>query len=252
MSREKPKTHRLYFDTNIIYSDDKSVIIKPTLGILINKFENKLLLPTFIPDLVQEELVSNRYRKINRDHKNFVEKFEDHSKLFNIDFNIVADINNLEYKISERFTLDINSIGGKIININYDELDIRDIIRLSVRKELPFDDKKNEKGFKDYIIMKCIVNDIISNGDDAYNVFITSDEVFYRHASVELSKLSHNTLIFKDLKALENHLDQYYEKYLTDKILELLEKAIQLEYYGSILFKEQISMNKFFSDIKHI
>jgi len=178
--RKKPE-FIVYFDTNIIYSNDDGEMVSSSLFKKIDEIRGEIDLKLFVPSIVKEELIFQIFdksysnigeieRRIDKISRIVNKKFSHNAKSKIIKACIVSNVNEAFKK---------NDLAIKKAPIK--KLDWKKAINDAIWREPPFERvKKNnydlEKGFKDYIIMHTVINDFLKQKKSINVVFLTNDK----------------------------------------------------------------------------
>lgn len=239
-SKKLPKV--IYFDTNIIWplSYGSSNVEFLKLKEYTNRFN--------IEWAIIETVLFEWYERLVRTAKEEVDNINKSYKNIELLLNLKQD--RIEYS-----NLHTKSLFNKLIllmrssHIRYvdspNNIEITDLLHSAAKYEVPF--QREDKGFKDEIILRTIINDMTSKKHDCC-IFITNDNIFYEEAIKQrLNKDGIDLYLTRDFKQtgdlLAEIIKQKVNEYVSIKENQILSflRSKQQEIFNYVVQNAQVS-----------
>lgn len=258
--KEQIQDHIVIPDTNILWSEDKTIIVNPEF----DKFweiQSKLVqLNLSIPSVVKGELLF----LINKSAFKAIEKIKENnlklSQITSFNYKNIIKESLIKNYIEKKFNRWLNGKNGSILEIPVTEIDWLRLCNNAIWRVKPFieeADKENEKGFRDAIILEIVINSYHNKKEDEIIVFLCNDGVLKECVENRLRNKS-DLLIFDSVNDFSSYLKLRHEK-LTKEFVKAISKKAKDKFFspkdkGSLFYKEKILervRKEFESDLNH-
>lgn len=227
------KPHIVVIDTNIIYFDNKSEVVNPEFESFWVKNSDSFPMELKIPFVVAGEIL---YQQTAAAKKLLIDanlKIEQLSSITEKKYKHRIDESRIKKEIENRFQNWVNSKNAEIVPTPVEEIDWGDVVSRSIWRKIPFtrDEKnpKNEKGFRDMMILETLANICKNELNEKNIVFICGDKALKKSAEIKLNEIDKFSA-YESLKDFES-------------FIELTQRDLTEEFVRKILFRAR---EKFF------
>lgn len=241
MANSRKKVLKVVFDTNALYTDSASDLIKPAIAQLIreNSAHHDLTIIWYLPDIVVRE----REYQMRKKGLSYLETLRKLEKLLghelttpNIIENRIKDIlkEQIEQYNVQRYPLDVAKVNWEQISLD------------SVYRRPPFDPGDKEKGFRDALVLETFFQIVSESPKSPQNCLIAlvSDDQLLGDAIKERISQYQNIRPVKtaeDLKNLINILVSTTTEEFVSSILDAAEKLFFVaQDQGTLFYNERL------------
>ena len=242
----KPRKHqkpqlRVVFDTNVLYTDSESYLVRQEAAKLIeqSKFPD-LEIQWYLPEVVRHE---RQYQMQKRALKllSGIEKVE---RLLGHNLNITEKIliDRVEKAVCQRQ----EELGLISLQLDYSKVEWHRVALDAAYRRPPFEDGETEKGFRDSLIVECflqLVADSPKTAKACRLVLVTGDELVTQAVKTRTAD-STNTAVISTLEELKELINTLVSEVDEEFLAVLKPKAKKLFFIekdeSTLYYKEHI------------
>lgn len=221
IKRQTPPLHILVPDTNILWCEDKSLVVSTEFESFWNGFAEEFEIKLLLPEVVRGELLyqqtSSALQALERANK----QFQTLSNIADVNYTHRVLPSKVSRDVESRFSRWETQVRAEISETPIDEIDWRTIINDALWRNPPFSEEKGqEKGFRDRLILEtlCIICSKEPNADIA---FISKDRVL-REAATERLSTNEKCSVYESLEEFSSYL-----RLTKEELTEVFVRAIQ-------------------------
>jgi len=248
IKRKRPPSHVLIPDTNILWHEKKDSCASPEFNDFWDDYSAKYDIELVLPDVVRGELLyqhtSSALITLNRINT----QFENLSNYANKSYSHRVQPQRVRNDIETKFDSWLSTINAEVAETPINIIDWRRLINDAVWRISPFTeekDKKNEKGFRDAIILETVV-DLAKTKPDTNIAFVTNDSDLLSATNRRLSDNKYLSF-YETLDEFASFLRLLDEKF-TNEFIQAIQKRARLRFFNPkdqtcLLYKERIISN---------
>tara|TARA_B100000446_G_scaffold185080_1_gene208395 strand:- start:78 stop:1205 length:1128 start_codon:yes stop_codon:yes gene_type:complete len=233
---------KVVFDTNVLFTQVASDLIRSSLGTLIeeNSDHADLKIEWHLPAVVVGE---RKYQMLER-AKELLPSLQKMERLLGHSFAISED--TLELHVQKAIDGSINKYDLKVAELEVEEVDWRQIIQKSIFRQSPFEPGDKEKGFRDAVIAHTFLqlHSVSPKTPSICRLVLVSEDARLREYVSEESDGSANVRILSSLDELESLINTLVSSIPEDLAKDLADKAANLFFEKdnekSLYYKEAI------------
>jgi PIN domain len=160
ITRPSPPEHLVLVDTNILWTDDKAVVVNPAFDAFWAQYSAVFPMKLIVPGVVRGELLFQQVTSATK----LLEKANDHfdriSKITTVAYAHRVTANRIKKHVEERFEAWLQAKRAEIKEVPIPHVDWAKVIDDSIWRVLPFTgdskERNSEKGFRDYMILETV------------------------------------------------------------------------------------------------
>lgn len=226
MPKNKPPRLLVFFDTNVLFTQVASDLVKNDVRKIIEENSNHVDLDVSwrLPAVVVEE---RRFQMLSKG-RDLLPNLQKLEKLLGHSFGVGDD--TLELHVENAISKSLKDLGIEVVDANTDEVDWKDIISRATSRRPPFEPGDKEKGFRDAVIAQSFLQTLASNPTTpniCRLVFVTSDQRLSDYIE-EQSKSAKNVRLLNNLDELESLINTLVSKVSEEFAEELTKKASKM------------------------
>ena len=226
MAKTKTPKLRVMFDTNILYTQVASDLVRHSIKTLIkeNSQHTDLIIEWYIPEIVVGE---RRFQMLTKASE-LLPSMQKMEKLLGHKFGIAED--TLEMYVNNAIDTNINELGFLVAGISVSDVDWNEIISRSVTRKPPFEENEKEKGFRDSVIANSFIqlHEASPATPGICKLIFVSEDKRLREYVQELTKTAKNIRILSSQDELESLINTLISELPEDFAEELTKKASKL------------------------
>jgi hypothetical protein len=144
---------KVVFDTNVVWTDSVSELLKQDVSELINLHAEHadLSIAWYLPETVRHE----RQFKMLKNSRKLLPSIEKLEKLLGHNLNITEEI--VDQRINDVVERQIKAAKIQLLSFDPANVDWKSVMLLSAYRQPPFDPGENEKGFRDALIAESFL-----------------------------------------------------------------------------------------------
>lgn len=244
----EPAPHFVICDTNILWHEDKSLVVAPEFDAFWDTHIADFDLSLHIPEIVKGELLFQQFTSCIKLIKTVDEAFGKISSITSRPKRHRIAQEKTRQEIQERFDRWIRGKKGTTIALPHHKIDWARVAEDALwRRGVFAPDAKNpeiEKGFRDCLILESICDFVTTNTQDINIAFLCNDQLLRKTASGRL-KDDKRFVTYETLKEFASYLSLTKEKLTNEFISSILARA-RAKFFTSadplsLWFKDSIS-----------
>ncbi|MFZ1810985.1 MAG: PIN domain-containing protein [Candidatus Nitrotoga sp.] len=228
---------KIFLDTNVIHTHTPSELVNSKVSKMIAEHSNSgfLEISWYISDTVRHE---RQYQMINgaSEWLSYIPKIK---KFFEIDF--AADEPAINNRVNDLINEQLKILNLNVFNIQYTQVRWDQIANKAIYRLPPFSTGKNEKGFRDALIIESF-KQFISQESNALIVLVSGDKLVRDAAQ---SVITSDMRVMPSLIELNVLINTLLSQVTEDFVTEMKEKA------GAIFFIEKDFSTLYFKEKLH-
>jgi hypothetical protein len=214
-------------DTNVLWHEDKAHVVNPDFDLFWEKYSSIFPMKLVIPEVVRGELLFQQTTSAFKSLEKANQEISLITQITNKTYSHRVTADRIRKEVEERFNNWITAKKAGITLTPVDKIDWKSIINASIWRELPFvadpKNSKNEKGFRDSMILETVSFVCRFYSADVNIAFICHDYALRTTAEKRLGKLE-SFSTYESLKDFES-------------FIELTRKNLTERFVKSILFR---------------
>jgi hypothetical protein len=240
MAVKKKLTLKVLFDTNVIYTGSANDLFRKEITELLDnhKILSDIELYWHIPEVVLKERTFQMNKKGNELLPN-VQKLE---RILGHNLNISSEI--IRSRIDETIKKQLEKYQIHTAKTDTTKVDWETLINKALNRQPPFEDNEKEKGFRDALILECLMQ-LIKNSPTTKSIcriaFISNDGLLNVAATQATSSAS-NVNVFSNIDELVSLIN-----ILTSQITEETITSISAE-SGKLFFTKDDETSLYFTE----
>ena len=189
--RPNPPEHIVSVDTNILWFEDKGCVVNPKFDEFWNSYSTTFPMKLIIPAVVRGELlfqqITSALKLLDKANSNIRAVTRITGKQYS--HRILKD--RVTKEATKRFDKWVQSQGAEVCDTPIDDIDWSKLIDAAIWRRLPFtpdpENPKNEKGFRDALILETMDAICRSYSEEANIAFVCNDFALRKAADYRLS-----------------------------------------------------------------
>lgn len=193
IKKPNPPEHLVLVDTNILWHENKAHVVNPDFEEFWSKYSASFPMKLIIPEAVRGELLYQQtesalklLKKVNADISSI-------SGITSKTYSHRVTEERIRKEVEDRFDLWVSGKLGEIKDTPLSEIDWKRVVNDSIWRRLPFTpdakNPKNEKGFRDCLILETVCSVCRFYSDDVNIAFICNDYALRTASDKRLGKI---------------------------------------------------------------
>ena len=244
--RPTPPDHIIIVDSNILWHEDKSLVVSPEFQQFWDDNSQRFPMKLIIPSVVRGELLyqqtTSALKLLNGANKN-IEKI---GTITQKTYSHRISEARVKKEVARRFDNWINKVDAEIRKSPIEDIDWNQMIENSVWRILPFTpdakNPRNEKGFRDALILETVQDICSSYHGDFFIAFICSDYPLRTASEKKLHEYDKFSC-YESLKTFSSFIELTQQD-LTNEFVKLILSKARKKFYDNtdncISTKDQI------------
>jgi hypothetical protein len=158
IAKPNPPEHIVLVDTNILWHEDKSHVVNPDFDAFWDTYSPSFPMKLILPDVVRGELLFQQTTSALKLLEKANQDLSEVSRITAKQYSHRVNPERVKREIEERFSTWTQARQVEIKNVPIADIDWAQVIEDSIWRRLPFTpdakNPKNEKGFRDYMILE--------------------------------------------------------------------------------------------------
>jgi hypothetical protein len=232
--RKQPPLHKVVVDTNILWDKDKKLPVTKVFDEFWAKNSPLIPMTLAVPEVVFGELQFQQSTSALKALSNISENFLELSGI--TCSNYVHKLNETTIKKQVRAKLEkwLSSQSGKILPTPISSIEWGAIIDSAIWRKPPFTfdpkDPKNEKGFRDALILETLIHECSTAIKDQTIIFVCNDFLLRTTADKKL-KSSKSFLAFESLEDFESYINLTQQQF-TNAFVKSIQNHARDKFYS--------------------
>lgn len=232
--RPTPPAHIIIVDSNILWHEDKSLVVSPEFQQFWNDNSPQFPMRLIIPSIVRGELLYQQTTSALKLLTNVNKDIEKIGAITEKSYSHRIKEVRIKKEVVGRFDNWVLRVNAQIIEPPITNIDWNKIIENSVWRKLPFTpdakNPKNEKGFRDALILETVQDICRAYHDDFFIAFICSDYPL-RTASEKKLHEYEKFSCYESLKAFSSFIE-LTQKNLTNEFVKAILSKARMKFYN--------------------
>ncbi len=231
--RETPPPHIIVPDTNILWHEDKSLVVSPDFESFWNEYSRQLTLRLIIPEVVRGELLFQQTTSATKSLSIAIENLEKVGRITQKKFRKPTTPEITKKRIEKRFDNWLNRSDGSIEPTPIEDIDWRHMVNSAIWRDSPFTfDPKNrdsEKGFRDALILETVPK-IVSSNSSEFIAFVSNDTALRETLDKRISILETRYSSYESLSDLGSYFRLIHER-LTSSFVKGISRTARRRFF---------------------
>ncbi|MBE9582704.1 MAG: DUF4935 domain-containing protein [Proteobacteria bacterium] len=245
ITRKRPPKHILIPDTNILWHEKKDVCASPEFSKFWDDYGAKYEIELVLPDVVKGELLYQHTSSALTTLDRINTQFDNLSSYVSKNYKHRVNSKRVRDDVRAKFDSWILSLSAEVVETPVGQIDWGRIVQDAIWRRPPFTedkDKKNEKGFRDALILEtvCFVADKRQDTDIA---FVSNDGTLIAAAKDRL-KNKKQCSFYETLDELSSFL-RLMDEELTNEFVQAIQKRARAKFHtekdpSCLIYREKI------------
>lgn len=225
----KATTHIAILDTSILWTDDPAYLVDPEFEDFWNTFSKNNKINLYIPEMVKGELLFQLSRPALNSINKITSSMANISGITGKQYRHNITIEEINVLIEKRFDKWLSAKNGKVVSTPIGRIDWKEVVRMSIWRLPPFEEKKarkyiEEKGFRDAIILETVV-DLCRQERKPYDISFICRDAVLRDATNERLRDNPRFSSYGSINDFQSYLKLVNEQLKDEFIKLILNKA---------------------------
>jgi hypothetical protein len=235
IKRPSPPEHIVVVDTNLLWHEDKAHVVHPDFDAFWERHSQKFPMKLLIPEAVMGELLfqqtTSALKKLDRVNQEIAEI----SKITSCSHSHRITTERLKQQVKDRFSAWLEEKDAEIEVTPIAGINWTALIEASIWRQLPFTldakNPRNEKGFRDALILETVVG-ICSHYSPEVRIAFLCEDFALRTAADTRLKGATNFSSYESLKDFESFIE-LTQKNLTDTFVKSILSRAREKFYSA-------------------
>ena len=226
--RKPPPEHLVIVDTNILWDKDKKLPVSPLFDAFWAKNSPLLPMSLHVPQAVLGELYFQQTTSALKAVTSISENFQELASITASPYAHKCNETTVRNQVKAKVDRWLKSAGGVQLPTPVANIDWSTIVDAAIWRKPPFafdpKDQKNEKGFRDAVILETVAHACSSAGVDKLIIFVCNDYLLRTTAEGRL-KASKKFLAFESLADFESYIKLTQQQFTNDFVKSIQSHA---------------------------
>jgi hypothetical protein len=227
INKQAPPNHIVVIDSNIIWFEDKSKVVSPEFDIFWDKHKSTFPMELIVPEVVRGEILYQQTTSAIKLLTKADALLSSLSAITEKEYSHRITPARVTKEVEKRFDGWILAKKAAI-KATPTAIDWQDVISRSIWRRYPFtpdkSNPKNEKGFRDMMILETVSSICKSSSKDVSIAFICNDFAL-RKASIDRLKAHMNFTAYDSFQEFESFIELTQQDLTDSFVKSLLSKA---------------------------
>lgn len=231
IKRKRPPKHILIPDTNILWHEKKDKCVAPAFSKFWEDYGAKYEIELVLPEVVLGELLYQHTTSALTTLERINTQFENLSSFASRDYKHRVNSKRVRHDVEAKFASWISSLSAAIVKTPVDQIDWSKIIEDAIWRRPPFTedkDKKNEKGFRDALILQTVC--FIADSREMDIAFVSNDSLLIA-ATKERLREKKQCSFYETLDEFSSYLRLLDEK-LTNEFVQAIQRRARARFFA--------------------
>jgi PIN domain len=242
-------THIVVVDTNILWDSDKKNAVSPLFDSFWQKNKGLIPLELVVPEVVIGELEFQQVTSAIKVLASISANMKELAGIADAIYTHKYKDSEIKKQVNSKIGKWLRNLDGKIAVTPLDTIDWTELTQNAIWRKPPFTsdpkDPKNEKGFRDALILETFINLCNENEAEANkNVVFICNDFLLRTAAEDKLKNSTKVLFYESLEDFGSYINLTQEE-ITNNVVKLIMQHARTKFFSrakinSIYYKEKI------------
>jgi len=248
IKRTAPPTHWVVVDTNILWEKDKKLPVNPSFDTFWKQNSSLIPMTLHLPDVVLGELHFQQATSALKALSVITENFSELSGIADSPYSHKCNETTIKSQVKDKLDRWLKARSGQVLPTPTNHIDWGCLIESAIWRKPPFTfdpkDSKNEKGFRDALILETVTHTCNRLTEDSILIFVCNDHLLRTTAEARL-KLSSKFLAFESLTDFGSYI-KLTQQTLTNAFVKSIQNHARAKFYvkgdhSTIYFKHELS-----------
>lgn len=222
IKKPSPPEHIVIVDTNVLWHKDKGYIVNPDVDSFWDKHSDTFPMKLILPEVVKGELLFQQTTSALKLLEKANQEISDISRITEKKYSHRVTHERIKKEVEERFSGWLASRKAEVKSTPTLEIDWNNVIQLAIWRKPPFiadpENQKNEKGFRDAMILETVASVCRFYSSEVNIAFICNDFALRKAADERLGKIE-SFSTYESLKDFESFIE-LTKKNLTERFVK--------------------------------
>jgi hypothetical protein len=231
--RKPPPQHLVIVDTNILWDKDKKLPVSPAFDAFWGKNSPLLPMTLHVPHVVMGELHFQQTTSALKSLGAITEAFQELTGITHSSYGHKCNEATIRNQVRAKLDRWLKGLGGAELATPVAHIDWAAVVEGAVWRKPPFTfdpkDQKNEKGFRDAVILETVAHACTSVKVDDLVIFVCNDYLLRTTAESRL-KASKKFLAFESLADFESYIQLTQQKF-TNEFVKSIQSHARIKFF---------------------
>lgn len=228
IKKDKPKLHVLFFDTSLLWHEDKALPVTPAFEDMCRECSKLLDFELVIPSTVYGELHFQQSTSALKALDRANQAFEEISTISAVPYSHHLTTGKIKNSVKVKLDNWVKDKKVRIAKVPIKSIDWDQVVKKAIWREPPFSydpkDKKNEKGFRDALILHTYIDLCKIEKRDVRICFFSADGLLRKTAEQSL-RTDNRCLFFDSFDSFSSYVRLTGEELTQNYISKILAHA---------------------------
>lgn len=248
VKRTPPPTHVVVVDTNILWDRDKKLPVNQAFDVFWKQNSSLIPMTLNVPEVVLGELNFQQTTSALKAVSTIAESFAELSGIADSSYRHKCNDATVKSQVKGKLDRWLKSHSGQLLPTPENHIDWGAVIDAAIWRKPPFTfdpkDAKNEKGFRDALILETVAHACTGLGAKDILIFICNDYLLRTTAENRL-KSSSKFLTFESLADFGSYINLTQQQF-TNAFVKSIQNHARAKFYikgdqSTIYFKHELS-----------
>lgn len=226
--RNPPPQHLVVVDTNVLWDKDKKLPVSPAFDAFWEKNAPLLPMKLHVPQVVLGELHFQQTTSALKALGVITEAFHELTGITQSNYSHKCKEATIRNQVRAKLDRWLKSLGGTELSTPVGHIDWTAVVEGAIWRLPPFTfdpkDQKNEKGFRDAVILETVAHACMTAKSGELVIFVCNDYLLRTTAESRL-KASNKFLAFESLADFESYIHLTQQKFTNDFVKSIQSHA---------------------------
>lgn len=232
--RKPPSQHLVIVDTNLLWDRDKRLPVSPAFDAFWSKNSPLIPMTLHVPEVVLGELQFQQTTSALKALTTINDTYAELAGITGSRYSHKCNESTIKTQVRSKLDRWVTARGAQLVPTPITQIDWAAIVDAAVWRKSPFTfdpkDQKNEKGFRDAVILETVVHACKNAGSDKMVIFVCNDYLL-RTASESRLTASKKFLAFESLTDFESYINLTQQE-LTNAFVKSIQSHARAKFYS--------------------
>ncbi len=226
--------HIIIPDTNILWDKDKKNPVSPIFDQFWSKNLQFIPMELVIPEVVFGELQFQQATSAIKLASSIKEQMTELSGISQTQYSYLFDDEKIKKQVGNKLHKWVKNLAGRIEETPIEKIDWSKMIQNAIWRYQPFTfdpkEPRNEKGFRDALILETLINICNENNDSQKNIVFICNDYLLRDTAEKRLNNNDKAIIFESIEDFESYIKLTQEK-LTNKFVKSIQNHARKKFF---------------------
>lgn len=232
--RTPPPQHIVVVDTNILWEKDKKLSVSPAFDAFWKQNSQLIPMTLNVPEVVFGELHFQQTTSALKALSNITENYTELAGITNTSYSHKCNESTIRTQVKAKLDRWLKSHNGQLLPVPMASINWLSIIDSAIWRKPPFSfdpkDQKNEKGFRDAVILETLAHTCAIANKDETVIFVCNDYLLRTTAELKL-KTPKKLLAFDSLADFEAYINLTQQQF-NNKFIQSIQNHARSKFYS--------------------